>query len=303
MRFLGWLVLLPLWRRVIRDPRWHAPAAIGTGIAWVVVVIVIIAAAAGAGGGDGDGGDTVGQLPSPSADLDATATSEAVTSLTATAEAATPQPTPTEAPEPTPAPEPPPPTVPPLEILNTSSRTDAVDSFHVVGEVLNNSDGYVEFVEVAGTFFDIAGDVIASEAAYTLTGVIPPWELAPFALLIVDGAPLGIADFQLQVQGDETDNRPVPGLSIRDDTSNVDSNDSFHVVGEVINESTEPYDFVQVIGTFYDATGAVVAADFTFTERYVVKADGSSPFELVIVDGGTLGIASYKLTVEGSRIR
>lgn len=299
MRFLGWLVLLPLWRRVIRDPRWHAPAATGTGIAWVVIIIV--AAAASAGGGDGDGG-AAGQLASPTADLNATATSEAVTSLTATAEAAAPQPTPTEVPEPTPTPEPPSPTVPPLEILNTSSRTDAVDSFHVVGEVMNNSDSYVEFVEVAATFFDAAGDVIASDVAYTLTRIIPPWEIAPFALLIVDGAALGIADFRLQVQGDETSSRPVPGLSIRGDTSNVDDSDSFHVVGKVVNGSSEPYDFVQVIGTFYDANGTVVAADFVFTERYVVKPDRSSPFDLVIPGGGTLGIASYKLTVEGSRI-
>ena len=54
MRILEWLVLLPLWRRVISEERWHVPAAVGTGIAWVIIIIIIISVASG-GGGDDDG--------------------------------------------------------------------------------------------------------------------------------------------------------------------------------------------------------------------------------------------------------
>ncbi len=300
MRFLEWLVLLPLWRRVIRDPKWHVPAAIGTGIAWVVIVIIL--AVSSSGGGDDDNGEAVGQMPSPSADLDVTATAEAGISLTATAEAAAPEQTPTDVPEPTATPEPPEPTGPALEILNTSSRTDIIDSFHVVGEVMNSSDSYMEFVEVVGAFFNAAGDVVASDFTFTIPDLVAPGELAPFDLLVIDGGTLGITDFQLQVQGDATSDTPVPGLSIQGETSNVDIIDSFHVVGQVINESNEPYEFVQIIGTFYDANSTVVAADFTFTELDVVPAGGSSPFDLLVIDGGTFGITSYKVTVQGSRI-
>ncbi len=286
MRILEWLVLLPLWRRVIGDAKWHVPAAVGTGVAWVVIIIIV--AIASSSGGDDESDEAVSGMETPT------------TAATAA---------PTEEPEPTPEPtvEPIPteaqgPTGPALEILNTSSRTDSVDSFHVVGEVLNNSDSYTEFVEVVGAFFNAAGDVVASDSTFTILELVAPGELAPFDLLVIDGATLGITDFQLQVQGDATSSRPVPGLSIQGETSNVDIIDSFHVVGQVINESSKPYDFVEIIGTFYDANGTVVAADFTFTELDVVPAGGSSPFDLLVIDGGTYGIASYTLSVRGSPI-
>jgi len=86
MRFLEWLVLLPLWRRVIRDPKWHVSAATGTGILWIVIIIVIIAVASG-GGGDDDETEAVRGEPATTATVEAEPTEE-----------------PTEAPEPTPEP-------------------------------------------------------------------------------------------------------------------------------------------------------------------------------------------------------
>ncbi len=64
MRVLEWLVLLPLWRRVISDERWHVPAAAGTGIAWVIIIIIIISVASG-GGGDDDGETVSGEPTTP----------------------------------------------------------------------------------------------------------------------------------------------------------------------------------------------------------------------------------------------
>lgn len=45
-----WLVLLPLWRRLIQDPSWRIVASVSTGIAWFAIII----AAGAAGGGEGD---------------------------------------------------------------------------------------------------------------------------------------------------------------------------------------------------------------------------------------------------------
>ena len=42
-----WLVLLPLWRRITKDPLWHVPAATLTGLVLFIVVLVIIPEAVG----------------------------------------------------------------------------------------------------------------------------------------------------------------------------------------------------------------------------------------------------------------
>jgi hypothetical protein len=93
MRFLEWLVLLPLWRRVIRDPKWHVPAAIGTGIVWVIIIIII--AASSGGGGDEEDKETVREEPRATATVEAEPTEEPTDA---------PQPTPEATPERTPEP-------------------------------------------------------------------------------------------------------------------------------------------------------------------------------------------------------
>ena len=57
---LEWLVLLPLWRRLIPNRMWHAPAVLGTGIAWIALISVI----ASSGGGNDSPGSPGNALPS-----------------------------------------------------------------------------------------------------------------------------------------------------------------------------------------------------------------------------------------------
>ena len=101
MRILEWLVLLPLWRRVIPDKTWHVPAAVGTGIAWVVIIIII--AVATSGGDDEAGSEAVTGESTATATAEVEATEEPTEIPEATPE---PSPAPTATPEPTPIPEP-----------------------------------------------------------------------------------------------------------------------------------------------------------------------------------------------------
>ena len=80
---LEWLVLLPLWRRAIKDPRWRIGAAVGTGLAWLILVVIIASAA---GGDDADEPESLAVAGSP--------------------QTPTVEPTPTVAPTPTPTPAP-----------------------------------------------------------------------------------------------------------------------------------------------------------------------------------------------------
>ena len=96
MKILEWLVLLPLWRRLIKSPTGQMAASAGTGIVWIALIILI----AVSGGGDDDADETVQDQGTPEPAITATATPEATEAPMPTPEATpTPTPEPTEAPE------------------------------------------------------------------------------------------------------------------------------------------------------------------------------------------------------------
>jgi hypothetical protein len=78
---------------------------------------------------------------------------------------------------------------------------------------------------------------------------------------------------------------PVGQPYIDDATSNwVDIIDYRHIVGQVVNDSAERIDFVEVDVTVYNASDQVVATDFTFTRLDSIAPGGSSSFELIFED-------------------
>lgn len=68
-----------------------------------------------------------------------------------------------------------------------------------------------------------------------------------------------------------------------------------YIVGEVLNGTAGPQQFIQIVATFYNAAGRVVGTDFTYTSRSIVGAGQKSPFLLVDVPTAH----HYKLTVDG----
>jgi hypothetical protein len=169
----------------------------------------------------------------------------------------------------------------------------------VAGEVRNNGADYLEFVEITGTFFDAGGQAVASDYTYTHADFVAPGETAGFDLLIPDGGSLGVSRYELSTVGEVTSDRPATGLVIQGESSNVDANGDYHVVGLVANQSAQAAEFVKVIGTFYAADGTVVRSDFTYTELDGLPAGGTDSFDLIVPEGGSAGIARYSLKVEG----
>ena len=72
MKILEWLVLLPLWRRLIQSPSGRVAAAAGTAIVWIVLIILI----AVSGGGDDDTDETVQDQGAPEPAITATVEAE-----------------------------------------------------------------------------------------------------------------------------------------------------------------------------------------------------------------------------------
>jgi hypothetical protein len=166
------------------------------------------------------------------------------------------------------------PSLPQLEILSHQSYEDA-GWFHIVGEVRNNSDTPMEFVEIVATLYDDAGQVVGTDFTYTELDVIPPGAQSPFETGTDEWA--GATNYKLQAQGS-------PGTMPRQDIvilshSHYEDLGWLHVRGEVQNTGDTPAEFVKIVVTLYDAAGNVVGTDFTYTELDAIPPGGTSPFE------------------------
>ena len=304
-----WVVLLPLWRKLIRPPGGRVAAVMATGLVWLLIAVAV------AGLADGDDANdsasqaaakesatprrtarpTKTQAASASPGALATARPGPATTLAATPAAsagpASDGATPVGAAPPVPA--------APLVIVSSSSYADSNSTLHVAGEVRNTTSDYMDFVEITGTFFDASGQAVASEYTFTHVDLVAPGATAGFDLGLANGAELGVSRYELAVQGEVSADRPAAGLVIQGDSANVDGGGDYHVVGTVMNQSATVAEFVKVIGTFYGADGTVVRSDLAYTELEVIPPGGSDTFDLSLPDGGSAGIARYSLVVEG----
>lgn len=71
------------------------------------------------------------------------------------------------------------------------------------------------------------------------------------------------------------------------------------IVGEVINNTSKPVEFVKVTATFYDASGGVIATGFTYagdTASTQLEPGKTTPFEVSSFPDKSTP-ASYKLDV------
>ena len=168
----------------------------------------------------------------------------------------------------------PPPNVPPLEILSHQSHIDG-EWFHIVGEVRNNTNAPMEFVKIVATLYDSNNKVVGTDFTYTELDVIPPGGKSPFETGTDEWA--GVTSYKVQVEGSEG-NLPRQDLVVLSHESYTDGQ-WLHIRGEVQNTGTTPAEFVKLVVTFYDASGNVVATDFSYTSLDAIAAGGTSPFE------------------------
>lgn len=186
---------------------------------------------------------------------------------------------------------------PEVEILSMNSFVDSVGYLHVVGEVQNNGKNNLAFVEVTATFYDENDKVVGTSFSYTSREILPPSEKSPFEIIQLSNVDK-IKKYKVQVSSYyPTTETPFQGLEILSHSSYVDSVGYLHVVGEVKNKASTTAHFVEVIATFYDTKGEVVATSFAYTNPENINPGSTAPFEIILLDN--VGkVDKYKLDVE-----
>jgi hypothetical protein len=189
-----------------------------------------------------------------------------------------------------------------VNILTHSGWLDSIGYYHVSGEVENVGDSAASFVKITATFYDAGHTVVDTSFTFAMLDILLPGRKSPFEVLLIDTTQATKVDhYSLSVTFSTTDPIPI-GLKILSNSSYVDIVNYMHVVGEIKNVATGTATFVEVIATFYNATGNVVATAFTFSDPSDLNPNQTAPFEVLLIYSNRVSlVVSYTLTAESSQ--
>jgi hypothetical protein len=188
-----------------------------------------------------------------------------------------------------------------LQILSHQSYVDSLGWYHIVGEVQNNSDVPVEFVEVIAKLYDETNNVIGTKLTFTAPDTIFPSGKAPFDIITLRRAQWQkINDYQLQVKGDPAATLLPQNLVLLNQSSRIQG-DFLYVAGEVQNTGSTPA-LVKLIITLYDTSFNVVNTDWGYANGGVIPANETSAFEVRIAHQTDRNNYHYRIQIQEEAI-
>jgi hypothetical protein len=189
-----------------------------------------------------------------------------------------------------------------ISILSSSSFTDDLGDYHVVGEVKNNSPrDSMNYVKIVSTFYDNTGKVVGTDFTYTNVDVLRPAEKSSFEIILNDAVQSQEVDsYKLSASGDKTEALPA-ALKLSVGESRLDDAGAYHIVGEVTNQGNGKATYVKVSGSFYNSSNTVVAADFTYTDPDNLEPGQAAPFEIIVNSPTASDITAASLNVNSNQ--
>lgn len=193
-----------------------------------------------------------------------------------------------------------------LEIMNHSSYLGEYGEYHhVYGEVKNNGSNNLTSVLLTATFYDSSDSVIGcDDFVLTEIDILTPGQRSPFHSCMWYGEDTSAAvdHYTVVVSScDVTTTEPYREFEVLSDTSSSDSWIDYRVTGEVQNTGSEDAEFAEVVGTFYDSSGVVVATGKGYVHADVFAAGQVALFDILLLDESQAAlIDSYDLQVQCS---
>lgn len=188
-----------------------------------------------------------------------------------------------------------------LEILSHQSYVDSLGWYHIVGEVQNNSNVPMEFVEVVAKLYDAADNVIGTKITFTAPDVIFPGGKAPFDLITLRRAQWDlIKEYRLQVKGNISESLLQENLVLLNQSSRIEA-DYLYVHGQVHNMGQNPT-LVKLIITVYDANFKVVNTNWGYANAGIVAPNQTSAFEVKIKHQTDPNNFHYRIQVEENAV-
>jgi len=173
-------------------------------------------------------------------------------------------------------------------VNKTSFFRDSLGWGHVFGEVTNppGTGSGNRVIQIGAAFF-AGSTAIATVQTVTMLDLVKVGENAPFNAILADSTKAAqVTSWQFFI----TNFLPVVNTPFRLNVSQTlnftDSDGNFHVRGSVQNNNSATATFIQVIGTFYNSTGAVAYADWTYLDAGIMNltTTQSGSFEIVALN-------------------
>jgi hypothetical protein len=201
----------------------------------------------------------------------------------------------------------------PITILSHSLIDAGSGITLIIGEVRNDSPEKIGWVQVSGTFYDSAGELIHLAEGPVQLGELRPGEKGPFGIYINDATVSErIANYTLSARLDSDFLRDKPAaLKVVVDKHVMVETEAglplFQVTGNVTNSGSLAAQSVFVIASFYDQAGNFIDFDTTVTSPSTIPPGQSATFTIVTVvgdygnwTGEIQRIASVDATAESS---
>jgi hypothetical protein len=162
-----------------------------------------------------------------------------------------------------------------IKVLSYGWYVDSIGYLDVVGEVQNVGPNTIDSVVLSGVIYTLDGDAVSySYPTPVYVKYLVPQQKAPFYMefppeVSVTGdlswLSLGIdVDFTIN-SAEATSSYQYPDLTVTSSSGGADSEGVYWVSGTVQNTGTETATNIYVVGTFYNATGTVIAMGYTDT--------------------------------------
>jgi hypothetical protein len=180
---------------------------------------------------------------------------------------------------------------------NPTSYVDITGALHIIGEVQNQTTQVITFVRINANFFNGA-QLVATDFTYASLDQLRPNDRTCFDVLVLD--PPQYTTYVFEVPTYSTNTAELPTLTVLGASSSIDSIGSYHVIGQVRNDTGKPVKFVQPIGTLYDSASRAVGCDFTFVNSTDLAIGQTSAFDLGFIGRESYtDVTSYRLQVDG----
>ncbi len=186
-----------------------------------------------------------------------------------------------------------------VQILSSGMYVDSVGYAHVVGEVQWKGSYDIDLVELTATFKNASGQVVGVSSTFTSISILTPQQRSPFDVLQIDNVQY-ITSYSIQVGGFlQTGTVPYRSFSVEGSSMYTDSIGYVHVVGIVNNTGQSTAHGVEVVVTFRDAQGRVVATTSTFPSPTDLSPGGTGSFDAIQYAQDSWGpIVSYDIEVQ-----
>lgn len=185
-----------------------------------------------------------------------------------------------------------------VAIINDQQYVSEDGTFHVVGEIENNSAVPLNQVVVTATFYDINKKILHTVSTDSILETIMPEKKGPFDLSFVNNMVSQVYEYSLNIKYKPTDYK-IESLEVLSSNAKRDMLNNFIISGTVTNHDQKTANTIIVVATLYDKDGKVVATGKTYTEPDYLKSGGITPFLVSIFDKPqSLKATDYSLMVE-----